>query len=131
MLGRKMLEGIGQERSVQSYFEGMEDWCHNPTLYKLLGNRLNEIPGLREHVRYCCVRLAELREGNVREYSPFGVEERSMDEIDWEFSRGERPAYFTMHANSFIRGLDPKDPRDRAVMEGLKKLPDLWKGHGP
>jgi|GEM_PF-3102828 len=130
--------GLREDRSFQAYFEGMEEWSHNLVLYKMFGDKVNVILAnphrydekfkeLVEHVEKCCVRLGELdSKGSIIVHSPFGKKEENID-LEKYLKNEKDLRFFTVHGNVAVRKLNPEDPKDKRIIEDLRKLPEVWR----
>lgn len=82
-LARLIIEGFFENRTIQSYFEGVDEKSHNMRNYLFAKSRMREklpqeiLSDILLHVEYCSVRPCDLRNNLVISYS--GEREENID----------------------------------------------------
>ena len=126
---------IYERKPILEYFESMENFGHNPTLVKKLVRIIKVHPELKskkvfedlvEHAYNCTVQLGKYEDGRILIWSPSGLKE---EKVDTTYIRNlNEECYFTTHGRNkdgfrfAIRIIE-----DKQIVEGLKKLENLWK----
>jgi len=126
---------IYERVNILEYFESMKEFGHNRTLIGELNKIMRANPRLKntraftdlvDHVYNCLVQLGKYEGGKALIWSPDGLKR---EEINTKYIKDlEEGCYFTTHGrdkNNLRFAI--RVVRDEEIIEGLKKLEELWR----